>query len=460
MKTDVNTIVERARSGYTIKLIVIALILLCFIPPLVMVGHIIDERGFRSEAAKNEIIESWGGRAGISGPYLLVPISKIEQQRSEERAVTERTVRRTLLLFPESISTEVDAGTETRSRGMYSVPVFTADMHVTGSFDLARIVERTSDWTVHWNEAEIALNILQLKGLRSVNEAVFDDRALSFKPATDRGVQWGEAIAAPLVLDARNPEAGSSVHTVAISLRMNGGATISIMPVGRQSEASIRSDWPSPSFFGSFLPVTREYSDEGFSSRWSVSHLSRSLPSVVILQDGEPGNVYVEPFGVELFQPDDPYARNERSFKYAWLFLIVPFLTFFLFEVVRKRRIHTMQYLLAGSSDVVFYLLLLSISEQVNFMAAYLIAAGAITVLLTAYGTTVLRGIREGLFLGSMIGIGYGYLAVVLQSEDYALLLGSVGLFAVLATVMYATRNISWYGVEGVPTGTDIPEKG
>lgn len=457
MKQDVNTLVQRVRSGYGLKLVVIGLLLVAFIAPLAMVGQIINDRAFRSESARNEVIESWGGLAGLSGPYLLVPVSRTEWQRDENGDPIQRTVTRRVILFPESLQVEIDAATEIRSRGIFSVPVFAADTVVTGAFDRARVAERLPEWTVHWSEAEIGLNVQRLKGLQGIDESVVDGRGVSFEPSGDLGVQWGEAITAALPLTGPEgaPAAGAtgtgaidSEVDFRIALRMNGGGSISVMPVGRQTEVVIRSDWPSPSFFGSSLPAEREYSEEGFTARWNVSYLSRSLPALVVLREGDPGSASTEPFGVQLFQPDNPYARNERSFKYAWLFLIVPFLTFFLFEVIRKRRIHVVQYLLAGSADVVFYLLLLSISEQLVFMAAYLIAAGAITLLLTAYGTTVLRGMREGLLLGAMIGLGYGYLAIVLQSEDYALLLGSVGLFAVLATVMYLTRNIAWFGTE------------
>lgn len=451
MKQEVNTLMDRARSGYGIKLVLIAVLLVCFIPPLAMIGRIINDRAFRSDSAQNEIIESWGGRAGISGPYLLVPVSKVEWQRNEEGDAIQRTSIGTVVLFPEVLSTQIEATTEIRNRGIFSVPVFTADAEIAGSFDLSRIPERLPAWTVHWDETDIGLNVQQLKGLQGIYESVADGREVVFEPSTDLGVQWGEAITAALPLEGVQSGAapGSDEATTFdfhIALGMNGGGSISVMPVGRRTEVEIRSDWPSPSFFGSSLPVQRDYSEEGFTANWGVSYLSRSLPALVVLRDGDPGSSYVEPFGVELFQPDDPYARNERSFKYSWLFLIVPFLTFFLFEVIRKRRIHVGQYVLAGSADVVFYLLLLSISEQLVFMAAYLVAAGAITLLLTAYGTTVLRGMREGLLLGAMIGLGYGYLAVVLQSEDYALLLGSVGLFIVLAAVMYLTRDIAWYG--------------
>jgi inner membrane protein len=453
MKQEIGTFVNRTRSGYGLKLVAIAVMLAGFIAPLAMVGQIINDRSFRSEAARNEIIESWGGRIGVSGPYLLVPLSRNETHRDGNGNPTQRRVTETVILFPETLSVDIDAATETRSRGIYSVPVAAADVEIQGNFDPARVAAEAPGWTVHWEETRIGLNVQQLKGLQGIDDVAVDGRRVAFEPAADRGVQWGEAIVAalPMAAPATATAPESEAVPFRIVLRINGGGTIAVMPVGRRTDVSIRSDWPSPSFFGSSLPATREYSEDGFSASWSVSYLSRSLPAAVKVREAEPGqayHAYTDPFGVAFFQPDDPYARNERSFKYAWLFLIVPFLTFFLFEVIRKRRIHVVQYLLAGSADVVFYLLLLSISEQMTFMTAYLLAAAAITLLLAAYGTTVLRGVREGMLLGSMIGLGYGYLAIVLQSEDYALLLGSGGLFVVLAAVMYLTRNITWYGAE------------
>ncbi len=439
MATSSAEIFARIRGGYGIKLVVIGIVLICFIPPLAMVGRIIRERATRSEQAQAEVIDSWGGPTTITGPYLAIPAHRFEPLVGTAGGPSVRRVTATIVLFPEALDAVFDLESDIRSRGIYSAAVYTTDVSLTGRFDLARVSDEYGEWELAWDEATLTLHTGSLSGLAGLEEVVLAGSPLEFDPADTQRLAWGEAISAPFDLDPRvRRELAFSLELV-----VNGGGSLAIVPVGRQTNVRIDSDWPAPSFFGSLLPATRDLRDDGFSAHWSVSHLSRSLPMHFAMSDVVPA--LTAPFGFALIRPDDPYSRNERSFKYAWLFLIVPFLTFFVFEVVRKVRIHAVQYLLAGSADVVFYLLLLSVSEHLTFTIAYLVSAVAITALLGAYGSTVMRGGRQGLLLGGMIGLGYGYLAVVLHSEDYALLLGSLGLFVVLALVMFLTRNIAWF---------------
>lgn len=456
MKSEIGKTVSRIASGYGAKLLLIGLLLVCFIPPIVMVGEIIRERESRSTFAREEVIASWGGRSDISGPYLLVPMTSLRKEILENGKEREVQVRQVGVLFPESLQGDITLESEIRSRGIYEIPLFLARLHYSGTFDTRRLIRNYPHHTIHWEEAHIAMNFRNLEGIRNFDTALLDGKTVSFEPSYNEIVtpadyqetpslgRWGPRIAAKvdLSLSARAAERALNYE---LAITLGGGGSISLVPVARQTEVTIRSDWPAPGFFGAMLPEERSISQEGFSASWEISHLSRNLPSATSLTEMEALIPSVASFGVNFYQSDDPYIKNTRSFKYAYLFLIVPFITFFLFEIIRKERIHPIQYLLAGSADVVFYLLLLSLSEQFSFSAAYLFAAGGITLLLGAYGMSVLKGIKGGALMGGMIGLAYGYLYFVLQSEDYALLLGSVGLFVVLALVMFLTRKVRWY---------------
>lgn len=453
MKQEFGKTLNGLASGYGMKLVLVALLLLCFLPPLAMVHNIISDREMRSRSTREEVIASWGGRTDLSGPYLLVPMTCLQEEILENGKKHEYQITRTAVLFPESLRADINAETEIRSRGIYHVPVFLADVSLTGSFRPDRIEKEYPEYTLHWDEARLALNVQHLEGIRGFETARLSDREITFEPSANTPGPWGPRIAAPVDLTGFSSLSGSDSNTEQIipydlKLKLGGGGNISLIPIARQTTANIDSDWPAPGFFGTMLPETRQYSEEGFSATWNISHLSRNLPAVTTLTEIDQITIPVSGFGVNFYQPDDPYIKNDRSFKYAWLFLIVPFITFFLFEIIRRHRIHPVQYLLAGSADVVFYLLLLSISEHLGFSVAYLIATASITLLLGAYGTTVLHGVKEGALLGGMIALAYGYLHIVLQSEDYALLLGSVGLFFVLAAIMFLTRKINWYRQE------------
>jgi inner membrane protein len=438
MKT--NFLKNLPNGNYGVKLIVIAILLICFAVPIRLVSQIVRERERRSSAVREEVIGSWGGRTSITGPYLIIPLRWMEPVMLEDGKEVQRLRTETAVFFPETLTAGTEAATEIRTRGIFNVPVFTTLTGMEGRFDLSALEEHLEGYTVDVGEIRIGINLGDLRGIRGIDTARLNGRDMVFEPSGGASAFGGYRITAPASLDKLS---GGADYR--FSIRLGGGGSISLVPVARQTEVTIRSGWTAPSFFGSALPTEHLITEDGFSASWSISHLSRSIPSFALEPDLQDARLEAAGFGVRFFQSDDPYPRNERSVKYAWLFLIVPFLTFFLFEVVRKRAIHPVQYLLAGSADIVFYLLLLSLSEHTPFMTAYAAAAGGVTLLLGGYGSTVLGGKREGTLLAAILAIAYAYLLVVLKSEDYALLLGSAGLFICLALVMYLTRGISWY---------------
>ncbi|WP_020612835.1 cell envelope integrity protein CreD [Sediminispirochaeta bajacaliforniensis] len=429
---------------YGVKLIVILILLILFAIPLRMVRQIVRERESRSREATEEVIDSWGGRSTISGPYLLIPVYRFEEIRSVEGKPIQQKIERTALFFPDSLNVDIDAETERRSRGIFSVPVYNASIVLEGSFRLEELSERLSGYTIDEEGIRIGLSLGELGGIRAIDEAMFGDSTLTLEPMGTDIVLRGNRITSPVGLTAKALK-GSMPYR--FRLRMGGGQSISILPVARQTEVAMHSDWENPSFFGSALPIRHDGGDAepGFSALWSISHLSRNLPHFGFISDLRSEEIDVEGFGVKFLNPDDPYPKNERSVKYAWLFLIVPFAAFFVFEAVKGEAVHPVQYLLTGCADIVFYLLLLSLSEHIPFFTAYMLAASGGSLLIAAYASAVLGSKKSGITLGGIIVIAYVYLMVVLTSEDYALLLGSIGLFIALALIMFLTRNVSWY---------------
>ena len=207
------------------------------------------------------------------------------------------------------------------------------------------------------------------------------------------------------------------------------------------------SPWKSPTFEGSYLPGERTLSEQGFDASWKVISLARPFPQRWRAGEIDPGTVLGSEFGVSLMTPVDSYLKVSRALKYGILFLFLPFLTLFLFEVFSGRRIHPLQYLFVGLADCVFYLLLLSISEHAGFDLAYWLAAGASTAMITTYTCAVVKSARQGLLILPVLAAADAFLFVVLRSEDWALLIGSLGLFVILGGVMALTRRVDWYRV-------------
>jgi inner membrane protein len=229
-----------------------------------------------------------------------------------------------------------------------------------------------------------------------------------------------------------------------ISIDIQGGQYLRFLPIGQDTHAAVSADWGAPSFQGAYLPGESTISNTDFSAVWDINYLSRSIP--LFWKDyGEEQTYSVSLFGVDFFRAVDTYALNTRAVKYAILFLIVPFLTLFLLEVFTKKRIHPVPYLLSGIGNAVFYLLLLSLSEQIPFYTAYLIAALAVSAMMTLYSRSLLPSWNKSWYMGLTVGISYILLYAVLNAQSYALLIGSVGTFVVLALIMFLTRKLDWY---------------
>ncbi len=246
------------------------------------------------------------------------------------------------------------------------------------------------------------------------------------------------------------------------------------MPLGRNTQVNIRSDWPNPSFDGAFLPDERDVDESGFTARWEVLHLNRNFPqawkgsqyrfTTPGASPSSPDNYYYDRppvdvaqtvsteasgyrFGVNLLRPVDEYQKSMRSAKYAILFISLTFLVFFFVETLNRKRIHPIQYLLVGLALCIFYALLVAISEQLNFNLAFIVSSIAVTVLITLYCHSIFKQQKLTLFIGLLLVMLYGFVFTLLQLQDYALLIGSIGLFGILAVVMYFSRKIDWYAL-------------
>lgn len=430
------------RYSAAFKVLFIAVLMLLFLIPLAMIRSVIRERESTRDSTEDEIVALWGGEQVIAGPIMGVPY------RVHERDERGRPLSRTEMAYflPQVLTMEGAAAPETRSRGIYQVTVYTADLLVTGQFARPDFsIWRVAETDVLWDQAFVTMEFPDMRALRERAVLQWGDQARAFEPGTGSvGVYDGSMSAS--VPGLRTAGAGAALE-FAMDLRLRGGRSLSFVPLGEETRVSLTSPWPSPSFDGSFLPTERRLDAQGFSAQWYVVSLARNYPQRWRAGEVHAPAVASSAFGVGLMIPVDTYHKAERSVKYGLLFILLPFLTFFLFEVFLSLRIHTMQYLLVGFANCVFYLLLLSIAEHVGFVPAYAIGASATILLIVYYSAAVLSTWRRAAIMTPILVISYIFLYVVLQSEDYALLLGSIGLFVILGGVMVLTRRIDWYGV-------------
>jgi inner membrane protein len=280
---------------------------------------------------------------------------------------------------------------------------------------------------------------------------------------------YPRAVSTPLDLSPATggkPEGGARASAT-VALRLRGAESVRFFPAARETSVKLAGDWKNPSFAGYALPSARQVGGQGFTVEWFATESSRPFANSLEanLSDDEKARFRGYSFGVDFLLPNDVYSLCQRSLRYALIFIIIPFAALFLFELTRKKRVHPVQYAFIGLADAVFYLLTLSASEQIDFLLAYALAAAAVTALIGMYATSLFKSRKQGLAMAGILGAQYLYLFFALKSEDNALLIGSVGLFALIAILMFTTRKIDWYredkptdeegkalGKEGKPT--------
>jgi inner membrane protein len=433
-------------ESHIFKILVIAGLLLLFLIPLQMIKRIVYEREQRSEEAAMEIAGLWGGGQSICGPFISVPYRYFVKETDREGTAETRTVLSRFFFLPESLEIQSSMTSEIRSRGIYDVPVYQAGIKISGVFskpDPEDLHIKPED--IFWDEAKLVVELPDIRAVQSGTSLLWDENPLELSSGYGRAGFYPGSLESDL---PRNwQEEKRSGYFIRLELR--GAGSLRFIPFGKQTRVHLTADWPSPSFSGSYLPAARELSDQGFTADWSVHVLARNFPQAWKQGDLTSRTVLESAFGFDLFMPVDPYAKAERSLKYGVLFVFLPFLAFFLFEVFTKNRLHILHYLMVGGANTVFYLLLLSLSEHIGFGPAYGAAAAVTTGLIVFYAASILALRRQGLTMLPVMGGLYLFLYTALQSEDYALLIGSVGLFLVLAAVMVLTRKVDWNRLGG-----------
>lgn len=439
------------------KVLVIGLLMLLLSIPLLMVRDLIQERSQNRETATEEVARAHAGAQTLTGPVLYVPYTETftrtvnvgETGHTREERVTQSHA---VIRFPTLMETRSQLATETRWRGVFPITVYTSVHHSTGRFVWAEVEPREKNGQVSLGQPRLLMGVSDLRGLLNAPQLKVDGRPVAVAPGPA-----AQRLPLPLAasLDAAQLRPGT-VLPFELQLELAGTGRIGWVPLADENRVQLQSSWPHPSFDGDFLPRTRSVSASGFEAAWSVPSLSTQAQQQFVQQGGEQRRM-PESFSVSLGNPVDVYRLTERATKYGTMFILLTFAAFFVLEMVRRWRIHPMQYLMIGAALVLFFLLLLSIAEHLDFVWAYLVASAACIGLLAHYLRHVLGGWAPGLLMSGLLVALYGVLYGILISEDNALMMGSLLLFGVLAAVMVATRKVDWYSVMGASTPIQDP---
>lgn len=423
-------------------------IALTMLIPLALVGGLVEERAEVRAEAVDGIVGPWGRSQVVAGPVLVVPVMREEVSSSSvdiDGIATERQTRRqvedALVILPRSLTAEATLEHEERERGIHKAVVYGAPVRLEASFDLTdarRFVAERSGLSVGWERASLAVGLSDLRSLRRVETVSWNGREVSFSPGAGADTVLGRGFHAPAPLNAE-----TGPQSVSIAFRVNGSARFSVVPVGETSRIRLASSWPHPSFFGAGLPETREVGPDGFSAVWSIPSLARDFPQVGLASQWK-APVTTFSVGASLFEPVSLYSVIERAVKYGVLFVALTFALFLALEFqARGRRLHPVQYVLVGLSMATFYLSLLALAEHISFVAAYAVAGAVSAAMIGLYVGGILRALWRGLAVGAGQGVLYAVLFVILQLEDYALLVGAGLVLVVLGLLMAATQRLA-----------------
>ena len=434
MKNDIQTVQSKVSNSATVKAIVIGMLILVMMIPVVMIKELIRERESTSESVMSEVSSKWGNQQTITGPVICIPYKYSIMDNN-----TLREVRDVAYFLPEELNIETDVQPEIRYRSIYKVVVYQSKIKAGGTFrhpDFDKLNTKAN--SIDWENAIVIIGISDLRGIRSNIAFNWDGMSKESMSGVENSslIESGVTVKIPLAQNADDKTCSFD-----FTLTLNGSVGLFFVPVGKTTRVTMSSPWNTPSFDGAFLPDQREISD-GFTASWSVFNYNRNFPQ---MWTGNNYHFYSSEFGVNLKLPVDHYLKVMRSAKYAIMFIALTFLVFFLVELLGHKRIHPLQYLLVSIGLVLFYSLLLALSEQMHFNIAFLLSALAIIGLITAYSHSIFKKSKQTVMMGSFLTVLYLFLFTVLQLEDLALLFGSVGLFIALAVVMYISRKVEWY---------------
>ena len=424
------------------KMLVIFVLILVLIIPAVMVQDLIEERMLRQEEAIEEVSSKHAEEQTILGPVLSIPFKRYKMVTDQKTGRSERITETQLFhVLPDELVIDGEIKPEKRKRGLFEVIVYKSQLKINasfGSFHLDKLPVPAEQMEL--DKAFLSIGISDLKGLSEQVKINLNDSMYVCNPGVPSNDVMDKGLHVNVPLSNQNGKL-----KMACKLDLKGSQELSFVPVGKETKVNLKSNWKDPSFGGEFLPHTRKVTDEGFTANWKVLNLNRNFPQEWI---GDRSSLEHTAFGVDMKLPVDVYQKSMRVAKYAMLFIILTYLVFFFVEILNRVLIHPIQYILVGIALVLFYVLMLAFSEQIQFDLAYLLAAAMTIGMIYFYAKSILHSWQLGAMTSSILTLLYAFIFVIIQMQDYALIFGSIGIFIILGVTMYFSRKIDWFDIK------------
>jgi len=428
------------RNAKTIKAATIGFLVLLLLIPMNMIEDLIRERNRTENQAVDEVSQKWSGQQTIIGPYLNFDYI-ITNKTIVEGKETITTETKNLTLLPDELIIDGNLVTEIRKRGIYEVNVYQSTLTLKGSFSPEELNKKGIDMeNIRFTDVTLCLGIADMRGISEQVQVTLGDSVYSFESGMN-GKEIGYS-GVSKIIDV--PELKKQTIPYEISLKLKGSQSIFFIPIGKTTKINMQANWGTPSFDGSYLPESHNITEDGFTAHWQVLNLNRNYPQA-IMNFSNSKDIKESKFGVNLRVPVEQYQQSMRTAKYAILIILLTFAVIFFVEIMDKKRIHVLQYLLIGLGLCLFYSLLLSMSEQMNFTLAYVISSVLTIGLISLYMRGIMKKKKPALIMGGLLLALYSYIYILIQLETLALLAGSLGLFVILALLMYFSKKIDWF---------------
>ncbi|APG64539.1 cell envelope integrity protein CreD [Tenacibaculum todarodis] len=444
-----NKFVKWIKNSSAARMIMIGFLSLILMIPLMYIEGLIHERSYRQKSVVNEIGKQWGNEVVVYGPILKVPYKVFTETiitDKKTKKVTTETIERIKYgyFFPNKLDINSAINPEEKKRGIYTTAVFNSKIDINGSFDSIDFSKlEIKQENILWNKSKVLLKTTNVKGVNSVLSININDKKLGLSSAnSNRHQDNGYYTLETDKFSLNELQKNTKSLKFRLDFDVRGSKEVRFIPIGKETTAQITSSWKTAKFMGEFLPFNPDkINDNGFDAKWKILDVNRPFSQQHF--NGLP-HLNEFDFGVNFKIPVDEYQKSERSAKYGFLVIVLTFLVFFLIQTISKINMHPFQYLMIGLALLMFYTLLVSISEHSNFLKAYAIASISVISLITIYAKNILKSIKFMLLIGVSLTVLYAFIFIIIQLESYALLVGSVGLFLILATVMFVSRKIDW----------------
>lgn len=425
-----------------IKLALIGVLTLLLLIPSSWIQDLILERQGRQDEVIAEISDKWSGSQLVEGPIMVLPYKTMISQRDTTGRTTYKESFKNIYLMPENLDIHSKADPEILHRGIFDAVVYNTKIAVKGRFsDLELKKSGINPDLISWDKAKLVIGLSDLKGLKNTPAITLGDSVYNVEPDfTSLRLFSNNLIILPDL---------STKKTTALNFRfdldLRGSSELSFLHLGKSTSVRVEGNWKDPSFTGRYLPESRNISEKGFSATWKMPYFNRPFAqqwidenTILHKKDSEAA------FGVKFILPVDQYQKTMRSAKYAILIILLTFISLFFTELLNRKKVHLLQYVLIGAAMTIYYTLLLSFSEQVGFTIAYLIASVATVALIGIFIASLLKNRKAAIIFSGILSIFYGFIFVIIQLQDMALLVGSVGLFITVAAMMYLSAKIDW----------------